>query len=146
MYKTLIIIMELQLQKVKLKALIWSTLIQRYKSRYCKQSEYFAQSVNVNGEWMCFWSDGILAGSQKFSVLLFDAAVDGMVEAPVWCHEVSNDLSVVNPGQQVERHLYGQWGEELRKFYGRFNRNNNVTGPMQQSEWRDSGRKEDKED
>ncbi len=70
------------------------------------------------------------AGFQKSSVLLFDAAEDGMVEVPVRCHEVSNHLSVVDSGQQVERHLYGQRGEEFTELCGRFNRNNNVTGPM----------------
>ena len=45
-----------------------------------------------------FWSDGTSAGSHKFSVLLFDAAVNGMVEAPVWRHEVGDDLSVVDSG------------------------------------------------
>lgn len=60
------------------------------------------QSVNNSDEFS--FSDPS-AGSQKFSVLQFDAAVDGMVVAPLWCHEVCDDLSVVNPGQQVEWHL-----------------------------------------
>lgn len=81
---------------------------------------------------------GTSARSQKVSALLFDAAVDGMVEVPVWCHEVGDNLSVVNSGQQVERNLYGQRGEELWELCGRFNRHDNVTGPVEQSERRHS--------
>lgn len=99
-----------------------------------------AQSGNISDKLSC--SD-LSAGFQKFSVLQFDAAVDGMVEAPVGCHEVGDNLSVVNSGQQVERHLYGQRSEELSEPHGRLNRNNYVTGPVKQRERRHSGRKQE---
>lgn len=84
--------------------------------------------------------DGTSAGSQKITVLLFDAGVDGMVETSFGRHEVRDNLSVVDFRQQVERHLHRHRGEELRELCGRFNRYDNVTGSMEQSEWRHSAR------
>lgn len=83
-------------------------------------------------------SDWTSAGSQKFSVLLFDAGVDGMVETSFCHHEVSDNISVADFGQQIERHLHSQRGEELRELCGRFNRYDNVSGSMEQSERRHS--------
>jgi len=96
---------------------------------------------SISDKWMCFWwSDGTSAGPQQFPVLLFDAAVDGVVEAPLWRHEVGDNLSVVDPGQQVEWHLDGQRREEVIELCGRLHRNDNVISAMEQSEWRHSGR------
>lgn len=65
-----------------------------------------------------------------------------MVEAPVRRHEVCDHLCVVDSGQQVERSPDGQRREELRELCGRLDWNDNVIGPVEQSERRNSGKRE----
>lgn len=63
-----------------------------------------------------------------------------MVVLSIWRHKVSGNISVVNPREEEERHLYGQRGEQLRELWGRLDRNNHIISSMKQSERRHSGR------
>lgn len=109
-----------------------------------KQSKYMAQSVNTSDGWMSGGCspDGSSPGPQQLPVLLLDAAVDGVVEAAVGHHEVGDDLGVVDAGEQVERHLHGQRGEEVAELCGGIEGDDDVVGPVEQSKRRDSGRGE----
>jgi len=84
--------------------------------------------------------DGVSsAGRQQLPVLLLDAAEDGLVEAAARHHQVGDDLGVVDPGQQVERHLHGQRGQEVAELRRRLGGHDDVVGPVEQSERRHSG-------
>lgn len=86
-------------------------------------------------------------GSQKFSVLQFDAAVDELVVAPVGGHQVGDDLNVVDSRQQVQRHRYREGGEELREPHRRLDGNDRVAGTVEQSERRHSvGNQQERKD
>jgi len=92
--------------------------------------------VLFHDEWQ---TDTISGDTQKFPELLFDTTEDRMVKVSVWQHEVGHNINVVDSRKQVERRLYRRRGEELRELCRGFNRNNNVTGPVEQSKRRHSG-------
>lgn len=78
----------------------------------------------------------------QFPPLQFDAAVDGMVVAPVCWHQISHNIHVIQAGQQVERHLDSQTAEKRRELTGGLDWNDEISAPVKQSERRQSGGKE----
>lgn len=75
----------------------------------------------------------------QFAPLQFDAAVDGMVVAPICWHQISHNIHVIQAGQQVERHLDSQTAEKRRELTGGLDRNDEIAAPVKQSEGRQPG-------
>lgn len=56
----------------------------------------------------------------------------------VWCHQISNDLRVVQSGQQVEGDFDREGSQDLREPQRRLHGNYDVTGSMKQAKGGDS--------